>query len=329
MNHAPILKLELALASVLALIVATTRADTFGSGTNTFTIDFVDVGNAGNADDAGAGGGVHSSPFGGVAYAFRMGTYEVSQDAITNATASGLMNVTAGVYSGNLPATNVTWYEAAAFVNWLNTSTGNQPAYNLNSNATALTLWTAAEAWDNDPGAGVELNLFRHKDARYFLPSEDEWYKAAFHQNDGATANYWDYATASNALPLPVAGGTAAGTVVYQNGGGITGPAAVNNAGGLSAYGTMGQDGNVVERLESAFVGANDIASENRAVRAGFWNSASTFLTSANRDSINPIGQNPNEGFRVASVVPEPTSAMLLLGTGGMWLLASRRRSVR
>jgi len=33
-------------------------------------------------------------------------------------------------YTGtNVPITNVSWYEAAQFVNWLNTSTGHQAAY--------------------------------------------------------------------------------------------------------------------------------------------------------------------------------------------------------
>jgi hypothetical protein len=45
---------------------------------------------------------------------------------------------------------------------------------------TALTLWSSAQAWQ----VGGQ-NLYRHKDAYYFLPSEDEWYKAAFHKNDG------------------------------------------------------------------------------------------------------------------------------------------------
>ena len=97
----------------------TALADTFGTGANIFTIDFVNVGNAGNADDAGAGGGNYSSPYGGVAYDFRIGTYEISQDAITKATASGMTNVTAGAWTGSQPAANMTWYEAAAFVNWL------------------------------------------------------------------------------------------------------------------------------------------------------------------------------------------------------------------
>ena len=51
-------------------------------------------------------------------------------------------------------------------------------------------MWNSTEAWQ----VGGQ-NLYRHKDAYYFLASEDEWYKAAFHKNDGVMANYWLYAT--------------------------------------------------------------------------------------------------------------------------------------
>ena len=93
--------------------------DTFGSGENAFTIGFVEVGNPGNADDAGAGGGIYSSPYGGVSYTYRIGMFEISEDAITKAIASGLEGVEAGFRTGNKPATFMMWYEAAAFVNWL------------------------------------------------------------------------------------------------------------------------------------------------------------------------------------------------------------------
>ena len=33
------------------------------------------------------------------------------------------------------------------------------------------------------------------------LPTEDEWYKAAYHKNDGVTGNYYLYPTSSNAAP--------------------------------------------------------------------------------------------------------------------------------
>jgi len=249
--------------SIAAFLTTTARADTFGAGADQFTIDFVTIGNPGNGNDAGAGGGLYSSPYGGMPYVYQMGVTEVSQDWITKATNLGMTSVTAGAWTGSQPAAFMTWFEAAAFVNWLNTSTGHQAAYQLNGTNTALTLWSSAQAWQ----AGGE-NLYRHKDAYYFLPSENEWYKAAYHQNDGVTANYWDYATESNTAPTAVASGTGAGTAVYNN---VTSsPADVAISGGLSGYGTRGQNGNVREWQESAFDGINNSSSEPRAFRGGY-----------------------------------------------------------
>ena len=35
-------------------------------------------------------------------------------------------------------------------------------------------------------------------DAKYLIPTENEWYKAAYHKNDGVTGNYFDYPTGSD-----------------------------------------------------------------------------------------------------------------------------------
>lgn len=309
-------------ASIFALTVGLVHADNFGSGGNAFTIDFVTIGNAGNGDDAGAGGGLYSSPYGGVPYVYRMGVHEISQDQITKAVNSGLtVAVLAGAWTGNQPAANVSWYEAAAFVNWLNTSNGHQAAYQLGFDGNwNFLLWDSSDAWQ----LGGE-NLYRHKGAYYFLPSEDEWYKAAYHQNNGVTADYWDYATGSNAIPTAVASGTGAGTAVYD--GVAASPAEVGNAGGLSAYGTRGQNGNVWEWGESAFAIPNDNSpSEPRVVRGGGRDSNESAQRSSNRVSVNPATETNSLGFRVASV-PEPSAAMLLWSGLAAWMLKRRRKS--
>lgn len=324
MQTPPILSRSILTASaavLCALTVTSARADTFGTGPNAFTIDFVNIGNAGNADDAGAGGGLYSSPYGGVSYGYRMGTYEISQDQITKATAGGLASVTAGAHTGNEPAANMTWFEAAAFVNWLNDQrTPGLKAYNL-TGVTALTPWASVDAWQ----AGGE-NLYRHKDAYYFLPSEDEWYKAAYHKNDGVTANYWDYATGSNSAPIQaLTDGTLAGSAVYNGveAGIPVDPADVNLAGGLSAYGTMGQNGNVWEWNESAFDGINN-SFEDHAIRGGFWSNSASDLRSSNRNFNSPAFSGINVGFRVASV-PEPSRTVLMI-SAGLLAIARRRR---
>jgi formylglycine-generating enzyme len=329
-------KLGFTLAGVLGLLVLPARADTFGSGLNTFTIDFVPIGNAGNANDATgpsytADGGLYATAYGGVGYEYRMGTYEISQDAITKATAGGLASVLAGGHASNEPAANMTWFEAAAFVNWLNDQrTPGLKAYLLDAGATVLTPWGTGDAWDNDPGAGVDLNLYRHKDAHYFLPSEDEWYKAAYHKNDGVTANYWDYATGSNSAPIQaLTDGTLAGSAVYNGveAGVPADPADVNLAGGLSAYGTMGQNGNVWEWQESAMDGINNSSTENRPARGGIWGNTEDTLRSSARFATPPSFSSNTVGFRVASV-PEPSCAVLMMGSGLMLFLRRRRAAV-
>jgi formylglycine-generating enzyme required for sulfatase activity len=186
-----------------------------------------------------------------------------------------------------------------------------------------MNLWSGAQAWQ----AGGE-NLFRHKDAYYFLPSEDEWYKAAFHKNDGVTANYWDYATGSNTVPVQaLVDGTTPFTAVFDDRfvpGVPADPADVNLAGGLSAYGTMGQNGNVWEWAESAFDGINNSSSEYRAFRGGDWGDPEDYLRSSIRNVYTPTDSAPYVGFRVASV-PEPSS-LALLAAAAVGLAARRSR---
>ena len=135
------------LGGALVLSGTMAEADTFGSGPFVFTLDFVGVGNAGNGNDAGAGGGSYSSPYGGVAYDYRMGVNEISQAAINAAVAGGLTGMPAGSWTGNQPSANINWFQAAAFTNWLNTSTGHAAAYQLNAGLNALTLWSSGDAW--------------------------------------------------------------------------------------------------------------------------------------------------------------------------------------
>lgn len=322
----------LALSMVLALASTTlgltsAQADTFGTGPNTFTIDFVIIGNPGNADDinnpwpnSGDGG----TPYGGVGYIYGMGVTEVPQLWVDHAINLGLSNVVAGAWTGLKPAANMTWYEAAAFVNWLNTSTGHQAAYDLTwtSGNWTMAVWSSADAWQS----GGE-NVFRHKDAYYFLPSDDEWYKAAYHKNDGVTANYWDYPTASNDLPDGIDSIADPNyQAVFDDGYTRSEPEEVTSAGSTpSAYGTYAQGGNVMEWNEGSIYGhANP--NENRAIRGGDWGSSEAAMRSSINFSLGPNGAQPWVGFRVASV-PEPSSALLLTGAGLGLLLQWRRKA--
>jgi sulfatase modifying factor 1 len=298
----------------------------FGSGGKAFTMDFVTIGNPGNlADTTGL-----PNPAGSVARTFQMGKYEVSEQMITKATALGSLGITKNTRGVDKPATSVSWNEAARFVNWLNTSQGHSPAYKFavqpggvgySANAN-IQLWTVS-----DGAAYNAANPYRNANAVYFLPSENEWYKAAYYDpNKPGGAGYWDYPTGSDTAPTATSGSTTAGTAVYLQALGDD-PADITLAGGLSPYGTMGQGGNIHELLEDAFDGVNDTVSEYRNIRGGFWgDSSGLFLESATGEAqISPGFESFGAGFRVAAV-PEPLESAGVIGVAALGIAFWRRR---
>jgi formylglycine-generating enzyme required for sulfatase activity len=301
----------LSLAFLSGLVSAQTLTETFGTGANAFTMDFVTIGNPGNAADTTGS----PNPAGSVAYAYNIGKYEVSREQITKANSDGSLGVTLesdwgwGIYGGPFkPAYGLSWNEAATFVNWLNTSQGYHAAYKFSGST--FQLWSPADAGYN------ANNLFRNNLAKYVIASTDEWYKAAYGNLDGTWNNY---PTGSDSAPWAVASGTAANTAVY---GGQGGPADITSAGGLSPYGTMAQGGNVYEWMETADDGINNTANERRELRGGSYFYHGSDMLNASPFS-GPSLADRAFGFRVASV-PEPSS-LSLLALGGV-VVALRRR---
>ena len=298
---------------------------TFGSGVNTFNVEFVPIGNPGNpADNTGS-----PNPAGSVAQAFLMGQYEISEDMINKANTLGGLFLTKDTRGTNKPASNMTWNEAARFVNWLNSSLGFPKAYKFTLNPGDAGYTSNTQANQNilqwavsDPGYDPN-NLYRNSLAAFWLPSADEWYKAAYY--DPTTGTYFDYATGSNIAPANVDNGTAAGTAVYERPSG-QGPADITDAGGLSPYGTMAQDGNVFEWNESDLNQPNGPVTDNRILRGGYWGSIAGHLQSSTLFNTAPTVGDNIRGFRVATSVPEPSTAMLILiaSWGLLWQRKSR-----
>ena len=312
---------KLLLLTSLALGYQTASAqlvtESFGSGANQFSMEFVTIGNPNNAADTT--GSPNSA--GSVAYTYNIGKYEVSRDMITKANTAGSLGITMydmTSYGGNgvnQPATGVSWYEAATYVNYLNTSTGGTAAYNFVSGT--FQLWSSTDAGYN------ANNMYRNSLAKYVIASTDEWFKAAYGNLDGTWNNF---PNGSDSAPTAVASGTAANTAVYGQAG-STGPADITNAGGLSAYGTMAQGGNVFEWNETAYDGINNEAGESRDLRGGSWDYISNGLNASSRDSGNPTNGEYFLGFRVASV-PEPSALSLLaIGLSGLALVRRRKQS--
>ena len=317
-----------ALATVASMAAPSHAAVvSFGSGAgNTFDMEFVTIGNPNNAADTTG----YPSPAGSVGYEYGIGKFEVSEDMIEKynanfGTANNLV-ITKDNRGSAKPATSVSWNEAARFVNWLNTSTGNQAAYKFTAGGVNdnIAVWTSGDA-------GYDVNnKYRNSLAKYVLPSYNEWYKAAYYNpND---SNYYNFTNGSDTEPTAVVSGTTTGTAVYLQSFG-QGPANVNDAGGLSPYGVMGLGGNVWEWEESSGDLLNSSSSVTRGFRGGDWSNNSGGLSSSTRGSYaSPSYRDSLFGFRVASLsssappaVPEPSMMVIgtLFGIGG--LMAKRR----
>ena len=273
-------------------------------------LTFVTIGDEGNAVD--------TTGFGDVSYAYDISKFEITEGNIAEYNADPANNLqpitlTSPLRGTNKPATDITWNECARYVNWLNEREGIQPAYNFTApgSSTNIEVWTSGEAWQTDGE-----NLFRHKDAKYFIPNENEWYKAAYYKSGGTNAGYWLYPTGSDTAPTAVTSGTVDDTAVYV-GGVVTplSPADVTEAGGLSPYGTMGQGGNVYEHTENTFDGANDNVLLNRVYRGGSSGTLANTLVNTSRAFAGANIGSPSKGLRVAKVNPEANRVI----RGGSW----------
>ncbi|MEI6658149.1 MAG: SUMF1/EgtB/PvdO family nonheme iron enzyme [Planctomycetota bacterium] len=314
------------------------------------TIDWRTVGDPGNTADTAPAG------YGAVADAFQIMKYEFTNQQYTDflnsvdaggtnpnsvyntsmgSNARGGISFTSGAASGSKyavktnmgdkPVNYVSWFDAARVSNWLmNGATGTS---SMETGAYTLNDATSGNAPAVNPGA------------TFYVPMEDQWYKAAFYKGGGTNAGYWDYATQSDTVPTAVtAGSTGIGSsgsagnfANYSSSASWNGQTGnvttVGTNGGASAYGAFDMSGNAREW--------NDLtgsAGTTRGIRGGAWNANSSILSSSNRSTPIPSTENDSLGFRLASpvAVPEPsTCASLLAGLacGGYWRVRRRTRA--
>ena len=310
----------------------------------TVNIDYVTVGNAGNTGEQSRLIYGDTTYYGGVNYEYQIGKYEVTAGQYTgflNAVAKtdtyGLYNTSmdssshgcqiqrsgsSGSYSysvatdwANRPVNDVSWGDATRFANWLHNEqpTGGQTAATTEDGAYYL----------NGAMSIAELVVpTRKAGAQVWLPSEDEWYKAAYHKNDGVTGNYFDFPTSSDSEPgRDMTEATNPGNNAnYYDGGYVTGSPYYRTEVGEfelsdSPYGTFDMGGNVWEWNE-ALIGSI------RGVRGGSFSNSDGILRSSYRSDSSPGFGSNVVGFRVASV-PEPCS-LILLSLGGLMLRRKR-----
>ncbi len=299
------------------------RAGNTLTGTTAFTettpllfIDTVPVGDAGNAAD-----NTDYGALGAVAYPYRIGTYEVTNEQYTvflNAVAQtddlqlyapamstttpsnrggidrsgspGAYSYATGANWGSKPVNHLTFFDVVRFVNWLHN--GARAGGNLETGAYSI------EGWSGPIGA-------RQPGARFAVPTEDEWYKAAYYKGGGLAAGYWTFATRSDTAPF-VATTDAQGVISnpgtnivnYDNGAswnGLTGNLSTVGSAGPSStsyYGTYDQSGNVTEFIEAWYI-------EGSAVYCRGGTYSQNWYYIGKEAARAPAGAWYNYGFRI------------------------------
>lgn len=313
---------RLAAVALTMLLSAIARADSITHNGTTINMDFVTVGNPYNEDDIHMLQGLVINRQGRVDNEYRIGTYEVSEnqwDAVVDADVSDLL-YDSGFWSGDQPVGHISANDMAMFCNWLTTGDVTKGAYTI-------------EKINSNYGRVIGINRYaaiRTYGMVYVISSEDEWYKAAYYDPDKpGGAGYWDYPTGSDDMPDGIDfDGDLVFDAVFGEGYDQGYPNAIDNAGVLSPYGTMGQGGNIVEQLE------------NRQLRGGYWLDGGVIgLKSSFSNGIRTTGKESSMvGFRVVSTmvaipnevyIPEPSTAVMLWMVLGCLLLSRRRTNKR
>jgi formylglycine-generating enzyme len=296
-------------------------------------INTVLVGDAGNANDT-------ANPYGGVSYAYHIGTYEVTNSqyaAFLNAKATtdthSLYNSDMGsnAYGGinragssgsytysvksgfeNKPVNYVSFWDAARFSNWLTNGGGSggdteTGMYNLNGTTNPT---------NNTVTRQLDFSLGQNGVA---VASENEWYKAAFYDGSGS---YSLYPTQSDTAPTATGPNSSNANSANYNGavGTVTDVGSYTIAG--SHYGTFDQGGNVWEWND-------EIVTSTRGLRGGSFFNSDNYLQSSHRGlDVDSSDEFSSIGFRVSSLapIPEPSAYAAILGCLGLGLALMRRK---
>ena len=293
-----------------------------GNASAVVTFTWATVGNPGNPSDPG--NLTEPNTYGAVANTYRIATTEVTNTqyaeflnavaatdsgtdplystlmgsalfgGIARSGASGSYTYSVKASFENKPVVFVSWNDAARFANWLH---NGQP--------------TGAQGGGTTEGGAYNMTIptpVRLAGATHFLPSEDEWYKAAYYQPGSAAANgddYWQFPTQSDTAPTAEAppGGANSANFDLADSGFPTDVGAYS--GSTSHYGAFDMGGSVWEWNEA-------VSGAARGLRGGSRITPSLTLQSSNRAIDLPSTSSSTHSFRLASI-PEPSTASLLL----------------
>ncbi len=323
-------------------------------------IDFVTVGAVGNAPWAGNGTpGDRAIGRGTVNYEYRIGKYEVKSNewaefftaAFDRPVGDAIPHVILPFTSGMIATTpqnsqnpnaraftttetsqwrgvgGITWRTAAIYCNWLhNGKATNREAFL--SGAYDVSTFGFAQPF------GFSDQRERSPGAQYFIPSWDEWLKASHYdpnkQNgDGTTGGWWLY---SNGTDIPLT----YGLPPSQGGAGMANSGFSAGAFGIplnsypdvrTPWGLVDAAGMTSEWNEEVLGALNSLEARSRDGSAWTSSPGNAFFAD---QVISDGGDAPDigsliSGFRIAAVVPAPSTFAVLLGAVSIW---SRRRRI-
>lgn len=204
---------------------------------------------------------------------------------------------------GDKPVNFITWLDAARFCNWLHNGKPSGPQGPMTTEAGTYTM-----SFPND-------QIVREPGARWFIPTSDEWYKAAYYDpfdpgaDGGGTTDYWEYPTKSDTLPVQATADavgevTNPGVNVANYGGGADWNGEngnVTTVGGTtseSPWGAFDMGGNLYEMTETPGTPATD-----REHRGGDFSNAGVLMKSGLVIELDMTVEAGNFGFRVAAPV--------------------------
>ena len=319
------------------LLLATALNALLATPASAVSIDWVPIGNPGNAGDDPVPTKCFTTDCGSVPYDYSISRYETTNaqyaEFLNAADPDGsnslaLYNASMGsdatfggisFVSGNAPGskyvvkpgfadapvTYVSFYDALRFANWLNNGQGSG-----DTETGAYTLLGGGDTPTNG------LTVMRNASADVFLTSENEWYKAAYYSPGGV---YFDYPTGTDSATGCVAPGSDTGNSAncFGAGGVLTNVGAYGQS--ESPYGTYDQGGNVSEWNESIVIGTH------RGFRGGGWINSAGDLKAVNPYDAVPAFESNNIGFRVT---PEPGPGLLGM-TALLGLALLRRRTAK
>lgn len=278
-----------------ALLLTGASADTVRG----ISIDFVTIGHAGNAADTRTMRD-GTSGYGAVGYEYRIGKYEITNaqwNSFTTAAGAPTGTPATGydqtaTYTGAQQPTNmVSWLEALQFCNYLTSGDKSKGVYQFGgSNANP-----GSYLGTNRQAAQATYGLV------YFLPTENEWHKAAYYKPNGT--GYSVFANGTSSIPYADNGWNyidGAYSAHWNVGTGI-----------IEQNGTFDMMGNAWEMVETVA----------GCLRGGSYGDDYADLAYSSRVTYAADSEFASAGFRIATV-PEPTT-LLMLGIGGLIL---RRR---